>query len=125
MVSRIIGVSIPAIRKWRHGEGVAPVNRRALAQILALVDMLSDQFMIDDPASWLEIPLGPGNRTLIDVYLAGRVDIILEYAARWIPSPDSVLAQLDPESHGGQVQPEFETFVAEDGHLGIRRVAPR
>lgn len=125
MISRAIGVSIPAIRKWRQGEGATPSNRHTLAHLLALLDMLTDQFMIEDPASWLEIPLGTTSHTLVDVFVVGRADVILEYAARWIASPELVLDQIDAGWQTRQGSREFETFVAADGHLGIRRVAPR
>ncbi len=31
-VARIVGVSIPAVRKWRQGDAVSGHNRRRLAQ---------------------------------------------------------------------------------------------
>lgn len=125
MISRTLGVSVPAIRKWRQGEGASPENRHALARLVALLDMLSDQFMIEDPAAWLEIPLASTRRSLVDAYVAGRVDLILEYAARWITSPERVLDQLDPRWRDADASREFETFVAADGDLGIRRIPTR
>src|SRR5438105_10909217 len=56
-LSKMLGVSTPAIRKWRQGEGGWPANRHALSEIAALIEMLGDQFMVDDPVSWLEIPI--------------------------------------------------------------------
>lgn len=122
MVSRVIDVSVPAIRKWRLGQGASPENRRALARLAALLDMLADQFMIEDPAAWLEIPLGPTRRTLADAYASGRVDLVLDYAGRWITTPERVLDELDPRWRETQASREFETFTAADGHLGVRRV---
>ena len=121
MVSRALGISVPAIRKWRLGEGVSPQNRHSLARLVALVDMLSDQFMIEDPAAWLEIPLVDSRRTLADVYAAGRVELVLEYAGRWIASPEQVLDGFEPGWREGAPPREFETFVATDGNVGIRR----
>ena len=123
MVSRALDVSVPAIRKWRLGQGASPANRHALARLAALLDMLADQFMIADPAAWLEIPLGSTRRTLVDAYSAGRVDLILEYAGRWITSADGVLDELDPGWHEAEASREYETFVAADGAPGIRRIS--
>lgn len=125
MISRTLGVSVPAIRKWRLGEGASPENRHALARLVALFDMLADQFMIEDPAAWLEIPLGSTRRTLADAYAAGRVDLILEYAGRWITSPERVLDELYPRWRETEASREFQTFVAADGDLGIRGIPAR
>jgi hypothetical protein len=123
MVSRTLGVSVPAIRKWRLGEGASPQNRHSLARLVALIDMLSDQFMIEDPAAWLEIPLAATRKTLADVFAAGRVALVLEYAGRWVASHEQVLDEFDPNWRAGEAAREFETFVAADGDLGIRRIA--
>ena len=36
--------------------------------------MLTDQFMIEDPASWMEIPLAGSTLSVVDVYAAGLAD---------------------------------------------------
>jgi hypothetical protein len=125
MMSRTLGISVPAIRKWRLGEGASPQNRHAVARLVALVDMLSDQFMIEDPAAWLEIPLAATRRTLADVFASGRVELVLEYAGRWIVSPEQVLDGFDSDWRATEAAREFETFVAADGDLGIRRIESR
>lgn len=120
MISKMVGVSVPAIRKWRLGEGASPENRHALARLVALVDMLSDQFMIEDPAAWLEIPLANVHTSLTDVYAGGRVELVLEYAARWIASPEDVLDKFEPRWRENRFR-AFETFMAPDGEVSIRR----
>lgn len=122
MLSRLLDVSVPAVRKWRLGQGASPENRHGLARLAALLDMLDEQFMIEDPAAWLEIPLGSTRRTLADAYSAGRVDVILDYAGRRITSPDRVLDVIEPRWREAEAARQFETFVAADGDLGIRRI---
>jgi transcriptional regulator with XRE-family HTH domain len=119
-IATMLGVSVPAVRKWRQGEGASPESRQAAARLAALVDMLSDQFMIEDPAAWLEMPLAATRRTLVDVLAQGRVDLILEYAAGWISTPQALLDQIDPKWRESS-RPRFETFVDAEGQLGIRR----
>ncbi|MGW4123942.1 hypoxia/intracellular survival transcriptional regulator MosR [Nocardia sp. NPDC004711] len=52
-IAKITGVSVAAVTKWRRGESANELNRRRLAEVLALVDMLTDR-MIEEPVSWLE-----------------------------------------------------------------------
>jgi len=121
LMSRILGVSVPAIRKWRLGEGASPESRHAVAELAALLEMLDEQFVIEDPAAWLEIPLAGTARTLADVLAAGHQDLVLEYACRWISSPQQLLDRFDPSWRETESRREFETFVASDGAVAIRR----
>lgn len=122
LMSQILGVSVPAIRKWRLGEGASPENRRSVARLAALLDVLNDQFMIEDPGSWLEIPLAGTTRTLADIFAAQRDDLVLEYAAHWIPTAEDLLDEFAP-AWRDEAPREFETFDAPDGGIGIRRRA--
>lgn len=118
-IARMVGVSVPALRKWRLGEAASPTNRRALARLAATLEMLGEQFLIEDPASWLEIPLAGSTVSLVDIYAAGRQDLVIEYAGRRIGSAEQLLADFDPEWRAG-LDARFETLVAPDGHLAIR-----
>lgn len=120
-LARLLGVSTPAIRKWRLGQGASPENRKTLAELTALMQMLDEQFMVEDPASWLEIPLADTRTSLIDVYAAGRSDLILDYAGRWITSAEQLLDAFDPKWRASASSREFETFIAADGQPAIRR----
>ncbi len=120
MIAKMLGVTVPALRRWRRGEASSPAHRAALAQLGALMEMLEEHFMIEDPASWLEIPLASTVTTLADVYAIGRLDLVLEYAGRRITTPEAVLAQLDPDWRV-TMRREFEVFVAPDGGTAIRR----
>lgn len=121
VLARLLNVSTPAIRKWRLGQGASPESRKTLAQLAALLQMLDEQFMVEDPASWLEIPLADSHRSLVEIYAAGRSDLILDYAGRWITSEEQVLDAFDPGWRARASSREFETFIAADGQPAIRR----
>jgi hypothetical protein len=118
-ISRLVGVSVPAIRKWRQGEPSSPQNRSQLAQVVALLNTLDFHFMIEDPARWLEIPLASTPLTLIDAIAARRLDLVLDYAGGRVDLPERVLDRWIP-AWRERYRDEFETFVAPDGHRGIR-----
>ena len=67
-IARMVGVSIPALRKWRHGENVAPDNRRKLAQLTAFLSMIGTAPIVD-PAAWMEIR----NRAVPSGTVGGRI----------------------------------------------------
>jgi len=78
-IARMIGVSVPALRRWRHGERPSGENRRAIAQLLAFAQIITDQ--VFDPASWMEVPISSeAPTTPIDLYAASHFDIIFELA---------------------------------------------
>lgn len=120
-VARMLAVSAPALRKWRLGEGTTPANRKALARVAAVVELLSEQFMIQDAASWLEIPLADTKYTIIDAFARGRADLLFDYARLWVTS-EQVLDALDKEWRKAHRPKEFEAFMAADGKRALRRV---
>lgn len=118
-IARIVGVSVPAVRKWRHGESASGENRRKLARIVALVEVLEEDCLIQDVASWLDIPIGEPCFTCIDVLAAGGYEDLIAYAGhhttatalldRWLPN------------WRDEVDDSFEVFTAGDGERAIRR----
>ena len=122
-LARALGVSVPAIRKWRLGEGVSPENRHAVARLpQALLEILEQQLHIEDPASWLEIPLAGTRTTLADIYARGREDLVIDYASTWISTAQELLDQTDPWWRAKTASREFETFESPDGEMALRRV---
>ncbi len=117
-IARVLGVSIPAVRKWRHGNPLSGENRRNLARLVALVGALEDDYLIGDGASWLEMPLAGSSFTGIDVLAAGRPYDLLQYAAEHISSID-LLDNVLPTWRGG-LDDRFEVYEAEDGERAIR-----
>lgn len=117
-IARIVGVSIPAIRKWRHGETATGDNRRMLARLVALVGVLENDHLISDVASWLDMPLAESNFTGIDVLADGQVHDLVEYAAQHIDGAE-LLDRALPAWRDGQSN-RFEVYRAEDGERAIR-----
>ena len=114
-----MGVSVPALRKWRAGEGVSGDNRREVARLAALCGWL-DEYFITDVASWFEVPLADGVRvTPATIYKAGRVDLVLDYAAHRL-APERVLDAYEP-AWRDSLRSRFEVFEAEDGNFSLRK----
>jgi transcriptional regulator with XRE-family HTH domain len=61
-IAEVVGVSISAIRKWRKGGDASPTSRSKLGRIAALLDVLEEKGLVQDPAAWMEmdLPLDPG-----------------------------------------------------------------
>lgn len=123
-VARLAGVSVPAVQKWRRGEGITGANRLKLAGIVALLTYLRDT-MIHEPVSWLEIPIRPGVAvTPLDLLAARRYDLVLELAsdeyASSVETRTEVLDEFDPAWRTTRVDEQFEVYVASDGIPAIR-----
>lgn len=120
-VARMMGVSVPALQKWRRGEGMAADNRSKLARIVGLIEMLDDRF-VNEPASWLEMQVETGVAlTPLDLIAAGRDDLVLELATEAETSPrESIYSEYDSDWRTNLVDAAFEAFVAADGMMSIR-----
>lgn len=121
-IARVIGVSVPAITKWRKGAGVTGENRLKIARLLALIDMLSERF-IDEPASWLEMPITEGVAlTGMDVLERGRYELVLDLASPHTGdgTTEYVLNEIDPTWRDSLLDNTFESYVAEDGVVSLR-----
>jgi hypothetical protein len=119
MIARLTGVSIPALRKWRHGDSPSGENRRRIAELAALTDLL-EEYMITDVPGWLEVPLDPDvPTTCADICAAGRVDLVMDFAATRISDPHALLDAFNPDWRS-QIS-DSEVFTAPDGSPSIRR----
>jgi len=118
-IALCVGVSGQAVRKWRKGEPASGPNRLSVATLAAFVGVLSE-LAIKDPASWLEVPIVSGYPIRgLDLYAAGRLDLLLEWANMRIPDGSTLLTAFDPDWRTTYHR-EYETFVAGDGNLSIR-----
>jgi len=122
-VARLAGVSVPAVQKWRRGEGITGANRLKLAGIVALLNFLREN-MIDEPVSWLEIPVRTGvGVCALDLLVAGRYDLVLELSSDEYSSLETateVLDEFDPDWRTTRVNDQFEVYIASDGVPSIR-----
>lgn len=117
-IGRLLGVSLPAVRKWRAGGVISPPSRDRLSHLIAFVDMLSEQFMIDDPASWLEMPLAGTRFTAVDIYAAGRLNLLLDFAGSRLATPQ--LLGLFKTDWRGKTRSDYEVVLADDGQYSIQ-----
>ncbi|WP_441405875.1 helix-turn-helix domain-containing protein [Arthrobacter sp. YAF17] len=118
-LARMIGVSVPAIQKWRKGERSSGENRLKLAGLIAAMDLIASQFHIQDIGSWFEMPIIDGAPvTPIDLWSANQAVLVLEFASGHL-NPEEVLDRFDP-SWRETYESQFETFRGQDGQLSIR-----
>jgi len=122
-IAEVLGVSISAIRKWRKGGEASPESRSKLAQISALLDVLEEKGLVQDPAAWMEmdLPLGAGYFIRpLDLYLEGHVTALIELAEQR-QTVAQVLDQVRPNWRDSRS--DFEVFLDVDDERSIRRRA--
>lgn len=118
-VARIIGVSVPAVQKWRRAGGVTGENRRRLAGLLALCDEITERYLIQEVASWFEMPISSqAPVTPIDLYAEGQPDLVLEHASGH-GDTEQILAAYDPDWRE-RFRSDFEVYLDFDGEMSIR-----
>jgi transcriptional regulator with XRE-family HTH domain len=121
-IARLAGVTVPAIQKWRRGDGMTGNSRHALAKIVALLDVL-DSRLITHPVSWLEMPVKDTVKvSRLDLLKANRYDLVLELASDSTTgaSIDAVLDEYDADWRETRTDESFEAFRASDGVMSIR-----
>ena len=72
-IARVVGVSVPALRKWRLGGPSTGENRRQVSTLVALCDIARSRFHLPEIAAWLETPVHPAAPlTGLDMMAGGR-----------------------------------------------------
>lgn|GEM_PF-6420589 len=118
-ISRLIGVSVQAVRKWRNHEPIAAENRSKIAELLAFLQLL-EKVPVSDPVGWLETPVKDGYvLRYIDLYEQGRADLLLKLANRLIDT-ENAMKELSPD-WSERYLAKHEVFQAGDGQLSIRQ----
>jgi transcriptional regulator with XRE-family HTH domain len=118
-IARLVGVSVPAVRRWRRGESPTGGHLLSISRLVALIDTLRADHLVSDVAAWLEMPLTPdAPLTGIDLAAAGRHADVLELAAEQV-SPEGVLDQWQP-GWRERYRSNIEVFEAADRELGLR-----
>ena len=121
-IARIAQVSVPALRKWRMGSPATGENRRRVAQMVALCQMASDKYLIEDVAGWLETPLhADAPLTGLDLLAGDRSDLVLRLACDREEHPEQVLEEFEP-GWRDRYTSAVEVFMAPDGLPGVRLV---
>ncbi|HVF05262.1 MAG TPA: hypothetical protein VNA20_10505 [Frankiaceae bacterium] len=120
-IAKVVGVSVSAVRKWRQGGVASAESRTKLARIAALLDVLEEKGVIEDPAAWMEMDFtldaGYFIRPL-DLYLEGHVTELIELAEQR-KTTAQVLDRVRPNWRQGRS--DFEVIVDDDGERSIRR----
>ena len=118
-IARLVGVSVPAVQKWRIGEKASGESRKRLASLLAACDIIADHYMVEEIASWFEVPLSSSAPiTPIDLYADDRADLVFEFASGH-SDPEALLTQFSPDWRE-LYRSDFEVFEASDGNYSIR-----
>ena len=118
-IARMVGVSVPALRRWRNGELPSGENRRRIAQLLAFAEIIRDDHLVFEPASWMEVPIvGDAPTTPIELYAAGHLDVMFDLAADQC-SPEAALDAAIPDWRE-RYRSDWEVGTAEDGQPFIR-----
>jgi hypothetical protein len=120
MIARLVGVSVPAVQKWRRGETATGESRGRVASLLAACDLIREQYLVEDVAQWFEVPLlvGVCPVTTADLYAAGQVPLVFNYASGHVDA-EQTLTEFDP-TWRERYRSDFETFRAGHGQLSIR-----
>ncbi|MBF9073564.1 helix-turn-helix domain-containing protein [Streptacidiphilus sp. NEAU-YB345] len=118
-VARMLGVSVPAVQKWRRSGGITGHNRRNIANLLALCDLISERYLVEEIASWFEMPIsGDAPLTPTDLYAEGRMDILFDHASGH-GDPEQMLTDYDG-AWRERFRSDFEVYEESDGELSIR-----
>lgn len=119
-IARLIGVSVPALRKWRRGGAATPDNRLRACRLIAVFDYVDSKVpTIDDVAGWFETPLVPSPAVSpLDLLAADFEAEVLDYAEGRPTDPEELLTACDPDWRDRRSP--FEVVMAADGHMSIQ-----
>lgn len=118
-LARMVGVSVPALRRWRQGEQPTGDHRRRVAQLVAFVGLLVEDHLVANVASWMEVPITSDvPDTPIDLYSRGHFETVFDLASDHV-TPEQALDHADP-GWRERIDNQYEVFVAGDGQPGIR-----
>jgi len=95
-LAKMVGVSVPAIRKWRLDGGVNPENHRRIAEVWAFLSVLEKHAHVADPAGWIAQRMIDGHTvTVRHLYSPTNVGRLLDYATSATGAAD-VLDKVEP-----------------------------
>jgi hypothetical protein len=122
-IARLVGVSVPALRKWRLGGDISPTRLGAVARLAAFLEIVASE-AVHDPAAWLHIPLHRDHPykscSKADIYAAGGAQDLLAFAKDYIRLDDLLARWPDV----GNKRPA-RTHVVQDGEGNLSIVPNR
>lgn len=107
-IARLVGVSVPAVRKWRQGCDMKAGRLHDLARLSAFLDLIEESG-IADPGMWLQTPLFydlSRGMTKAEVYSAGHVLELLAYANDHV-NLEHILAKMHVTVDAASPQVQF------------------
>lgn len=117
-VARMVGVSTPAVQKWRKVGKSTGENRTNVAAVLAACEIITSHYCVSDIASWFESPVVIDYPiTPIDLYSAKAISLVLQLASGKA-DPEMILTTFNPNWRES-FRREFEVFRV-DGELALR-----
>jgi transcriptional regulator with XRE-family HTH domain len=119
-IARMVGVSVPAVQKWRKGEGLSTERRGKLARVVAVMQLLERNAMVNDVAAWCSLPITV-EAAITPIELIADDELELVYV--WAEGHEDGAAVLDkyrPAWRDQLPNDGFEVFEATDGNLSIR-----
>jgi len=105
-VARMVGVDAPTLAQWRgdRAQPREPMSADDLDKLAALLDvctLVRNTSFVPDVAAFFETPVLPDTPIRpIDLYAAGRVDLVLDWASRTVQDPAALLTAFDPGWRG-------------------------
>lgn len=119
-IARMVGVSVPAVQKWRKGEGLSVERRGKLARVVAIMRLLENRAMVNDVAAWCSLPIvAEASITTIDLIADDELELAY-VRAEGHEEGASVLDKYRPDWRDHLPNDGFEVFEAVDGNLSIR-----
>jgi transcriptional regulator with XRE-family HTH domain len=119
-IARMIGVSVPAVQKWRKGEGLSAERRGKLARVGAVMQLLERNAIVTDVAAWCSLPIvTDASITPIDLITDDELELVYIWAEGHEDGA-SVLDKYRPAWRNQLPDDGFEVFEAADGNLSIR-----
>jgi len=124
-VARLVGVDVPTLAQWRgvrheSREPMSPDDLDKLAALLDVCTLVRNTSFVPDVAAFFETPLLPNAPIRpMDLYAAGRVDLLLDWASRTVHDPAALLSAFDPDWRE-RYHSDSEVFQAAGGELAIR-----
>ncbi|MCO5299285.1 MAG: hypothetical protein M9886_04965 [Candidatus Nanopelagicales bacterium] len=117
-IARMVGVTVPALQKWRRGQRSSGENKSAIAGLLAACHLIQERYLVKEVASWFEMPVVLGYPvTPIEMYAKGDRVLVFDHASGHA-SPEEVLDGYEPDWRSRYSSP-YAVYRAEDGHLSI------
>lgn len=115
-LSRMLGVSVPAIRKWRMSGNVSSENFAKMAHLAAFASILRDRGI--SASTWLSTPSVPGFTVAPKhVYTSVAAPQLLDLALDG-EDTEKVLDELEPRWREKFSDQGFEVVRFEDGSYG-------